>query len=99
MTCRDMDDVISSHAGDSVLGPQSAAHLARCERCRTLTHSLDEFAVCDQPNPSERQLRRIQTESPRVSNRFGLCRYPASFFSRARLFSYLWRLLGPCCSE
>ena len=61
MTCRDMDDVISSHVGDSVLGPQSAAHLAKCESCRSLTHLLDEFAVCDQPSPSERQLRRIQT--------------------------------------
>jgi hypothetical protein len=56
-----MDDVISSHVGDSVLGPQSAAHLAKCERCRGLTHLLDEFAVSDQPNPSESQLRRIQT--------------------------------------
>jgi hypothetical protein len=61
VTCRDMDDVISSHAGDSVLEPQSAAHLIKCERCRSLTHLLDEFAVGDQPDPSESQLRRIET--------------------------------------
>jgi len=61
VTCRDMDDVISSQSGESVLGPQSAAHLAGCERCRSLTHLLDEFAAGDRPHPSERQLRRIET--------------------------------------
>jgi hypothetical protein len=61
VTCGDMDDVISSQSGDSVPGPQSAAHLARCEHCRSLTHLLDEFAAGDQPHPSERQLRRIET--------------------------------------
>ena len=61
MTCRDMDDIISSHAGDSVLGPQSAAHLVHCARCRSLTNLLDEVAAGDGLRPSERQLRRIQT--------------------------------------
>jgi hypothetical protein len=61
VTCRDMDDVISSHAGDSVLGPQSAAHLVHCARCRSLTNLLDEAAAGDRLRPSERQLRRIQT--------------------------------------
>jgi hypothetical protein len=36
-------------------------HLVQCERCRSLTHLLDEFAVGDQPDPSENQLRRIET--------------------------------------
>ena len=62
MTCRDMDDVISSHAGDSVLGPQAEAHLVHCARCRSLTNLLDEVAVGDELRPSERQLRRIQTD-------------------------------------
>lgn len=61
MTCRDMDDVISSHAGDSVLGPQSAAHLVHCARCRSLTHLLDEAAAGDGLRPSESQLLRVQT--------------------------------------
>jgi hypothetical protein len=61
VTCRDMDDVISSHAGDSVLGPQSAAHLVHCGRCRGLTRLLDEVADGDGLRPSENQLQRIQT--------------------------------------
>ena len=61
MTCRDMDDVISSHAGDSVLAPQSAAHLVHCARCRSLTRLLDEAAARDGLDPSESQLLRIQT--------------------------------------
>ena len=61
MTCRDMDDVISAHSGDSVLGPQSAAHLVHCARCRSLTHLLDEAAAGDGLRPSESQLLRIQT--------------------------------------
>jgi len=61
VTCRDMDDVISSHAGDFVLGPQSAAHLVHCARCRSLTHLLDEVAAGDGLRPSESQLLRIQT--------------------------------------
>jgi hypothetical protein len=61
VTCRDMDDVISSHAGDSLLAPQSAAHLVHCARCRSLTKLLDEVAAGDGLRPSEKQLRRIQT--------------------------------------
>jgi len=61
VTCRDMDDVISSHAGDSVLGPQSAAHLVHCARCRRLTNLLDEVVAGDGLRPTEGQLRRIQT--------------------------------------
>lgn len=61
MTCREMDDVISSHSVDSVLGPQSAAHMVQCGRCRNLTHLLDEVAAGDGLRPSESQLRRIET--------------------------------------
>jgi hypothetical protein len=62
VTCQDMDDAISSHSGDSVLEPQSAAHLGRCARCRSLTNLLDEAAARDRLRPSEAQLRRIQTD-------------------------------------
>ncbi len=58
MTCRDMDDVISSLTGDSVLEPQSAEHLIHCEQCRSLTRLLDEAG--DGRRPSESLLRRIK---------------------------------------
>jgi hypothetical protein len=57
VTCRDIDDVISSQSGDSVLEPQTAAHLIHCEWCRGLTRLLDK---ADGLRPSERLLRRIQ---------------------------------------
>jgi hypothetical protein len=62
VTCREMDDVISSYSESSVLGPQSAAHLVHCARCRSLTHVLDEAAAGDGLRPSESQLLRIQTD-------------------------------------
>ena len=58
MTCRDMDDVISSRTGDSVLEPQPAEHLIHCERCRGLTRLLDK--ADDGLRPSESLLRRIK---------------------------------------
>jgi len=62
VTCRDMDDVISSRTENSALGPQSAAHLVHCARCRSLTHLLDEVAAGERLRPSESQLLRIQTK-------------------------------------
>jgi hypothetical protein len=58
VTCRDMDDVISSLTGDSVLEPQSAEHLIHCEQCRSLTRLLDEAG--DGRRPSESLLWRIK---------------------------------------
>ena len=58
MTCRDMDDVINSRSGDSVLEPQPAEHLIHCERCRGLTRLLDK--ADDGLRPSESLLRRIK---------------------------------------
>ena len=58
MNCRDMDDVISSQSGDSVLEPQSAEHLIHCARCRSLTHFLDK--ADDGVRPSESLLRSIR---------------------------------------
>jgi hypothetical protein len=57
VTCRDMDDVISSQSGDS-LEPQSAEHLTHCEHCRGLTLMLDK--ADDELAPSESLLRRIK---------------------------------------
>jgi hypothetical protein len=59
VTCREMDDVISSRSGDSVLKQQPAEHLIHCERCRSLTRLLDK--ADDGLRPSESLLRRIQT--------------------------------------
>ena len=61
MTCRDMDDVFSSHTENSALEPQSAAHLVHCARCRSLAHLLDEVNAGDGVRPSDSQLLRIQT--------------------------------------
>ena len=59
MTCREMDGVISSRSGDSVLESQPAEHLIHCERCRSLMRLLDKAG--DGLRPSESLLRRIQT--------------------------------------
>ncbi len=58
MTCRDMDDVISSWSADSVLEPQPAEHLIHCEGCRGLTRLLGE--ADEGLRPSESLLRRIK---------------------------------------
>lgn len=62
MTCRDMDDVISSQSGTSVLGPLPTQHLVHCARCRSLAHLLDEVKAGDGLRPSDSQLLRIQTD-------------------------------------
>jgi hypothetical protein len=58
VTCREMDDVISSLTGDSVLEPQLAEHLIHCEQCRGLTGLLD--TADEGLHPSESLLRRIK---------------------------------------
>jgi len=60
VTCRDMDDAISSWSGDSLLEPEHAKHLDHCGRCRALTVLLDNTDVGF--HLSERLLRRMQTE-------------------------------------
>ena len=59
LTCRDMDDVIGSSSGDSVLEPEHAKHLTHCGRCRALTVLMDNTDVGF--HLSERLLRRMQT--------------------------------------
>jgi hypothetical protein len=56
VTCRDMDDAISSRSG--VFEPQPAEHLIHCGRCRGLARLLDK--ADDGSRPSESVLRRIQ---------------------------------------
>ena len=60
MTCRDMDDVMSSHSGNWTQAEGSAEHLAGCERCRSLARLLNEaekgFVA------SESQLERIHVK-------------------------------------
>jgi hypothetical protein len=58
MTCRDMDGIISSHSGESLLPPEAAEHIVGCDRCRSLVRLLNETREI--PAPSERQLKRIQ---------------------------------------
>lgn len=56
MTCRDMDNAISSRSG--ILEPQPAEHLVHCVRCRDLARVLDK--ADDGSGPSESLLGRIQ---------------------------------------
>ena len=58
MTCREMDDVISSWSGDSALAPRPAKHLIHCKHCRGLTRLLDK--ADEGSRPSEKVLQRIQ---------------------------------------
>jgi hypothetical protein len=58
MTCREMDSVISARSSDSLLPPEAAEHVIRCERCRRLVRLLD--AIRELPEPSNSQLKRIQ---------------------------------------
>jgi hypothetical protein len=58
MTCRDMDGIMSSHSGNSLLPPEAAEHIVGCERCRCLVRLLHETSEI--PTPSESHLKRIQ---------------------------------------
>jgi hypothetical protein len=58
VTCRDMDDAISSWSGDSLLDLEHSKHLTHCGRCRALTVLLDNADVGF--HLSERLLRRVQ---------------------------------------
>ena len=58
MTCRQMDNMISSRSGNSPLSPEAAEHVAGCHRCHTLVRLLGENR--ETPSPSHKQLKRIQ---------------------------------------
>jgi hypothetical protein len=36
MTCRDIDELMSSASGDPVRTPEAIEHLVKCQDCRTL---------------------------------------------------------------
>jgi hypothetical protein len=59
VTCRDLDDVMSSRSGNWAHAEEYAEHLRGCQRCRSLTRLLEEAEKG--PVPSESQLKRIQT--------------------------------------
>jgi hypothetical protein len=41
MTCREMDAVIASNAGDLTLPHEAAEHVVECEGCRLLLKAFD----------------------------------------------------------
>ena len=58
MTCRGIDDLMSSAPGNPAQMPNVVEHLVKCENCRTLMSVLHEGGECTPP--PERQIRRIQ---------------------------------------
>jgi hypothetical protein len=58
VTCRQMDNMITSRSGNSPLPPEAADHVAGCQRCHALVRLLDENR--ETPSPSHKQLKRIQ---------------------------------------
>ena len=58
MTCREMDAVISSHAGDLTLPREAAEHVVECEGCRLLVKAFDNGHTI--LSPSEGRLNRFR---------------------------------------
>ena len=58
MTCRDLDDVMSSRSGNWPHAEGYAEHLRGCQRCRSLARLFEDAG--EDPVPSESQLKRIQ---------------------------------------
>ncbi len=58
MTCRDIDDLMSSAPGNPVHTPDTVEHLVSCEKCRTLISVLHEGGKL--AAPPEGQIKRIQ---------------------------------------
>jgi hypothetical protein len=58
MTCRDIDDLMSSLPGNPVQTPEAVDHLVKCEKCRTLMSVLHEGG--NRAAPPEDQIKRIQ---------------------------------------
>jgi hypothetical protein len=58
MTCRDIDDLMSSAPGSSVATPNLTVHLAKCEHCRALMSVLHEGGK--PAAPLETRLKPIQ---------------------------------------
>ena len=58
MTCRDIDDLMSSAPANPVRTPEAVEHLVRCGDCRTLMSLL--YSAGKPMAPSETQLKQIQ---------------------------------------
>ena len=58
MTCRDIDDLMSSAPGNPVQAPEAIEHVLKCGDCRTLISVLQ--AGRQPPPPSETLLKLIQ---------------------------------------
>src|SRR6202167_4714913 len=58
MTCRDMDAVVASHAGDLTLPREAAEHVVECEGCRLVVKAFDKGHTS--LGPTEGRLKKIQ---------------------------------------
>lgn len=58
MNCRDVDDLLLSHASGAPIPPEAAGHMAACPRCRPLVRALAERF--DAPPPSPERLASIE---------------------------------------
>lgn len=58
MTCRDIDDLLSSAPGNPVQAPEATEHVRKCGNCRALLSVLSEGVL--RPETSETLLKRIQ---------------------------------------
>jgi hypothetical protein len=58
MTCRDIDELMSSTPGNPMWTPEAIEHLAKCAQCRVLMSMRCEDEM--QAAPPQTQLRRIQ---------------------------------------
>jgi hypothetical protein len=61
VTCRELEDLLIPYAKGAAIPPGAAAHIAACERCRTLAGALGESD--DAVPPSLEQLQRIKAET------------------------------------
>jgi hypothetical protein len=58
VNCRDVDNLLLSHASGAPISPEAAGHIAACDRCRPLARALAERV--DTPPPSSDRLRSIE---------------------------------------
>ncbi len=58
MNCRDVDNLLLSHASGAPIPPAAAGHIAACDRCGPLVRALAE--PVDAPPPAPERLRTIE---------------------------------------
>jgi hypothetical protein len=105
MTCKDMDDVITSRSKDSALPPEAAEHIGRCERCREVMRVLVQGPGIRRPSDSGvklihasllRDLRPVRPLSPySVSlGGFAISFLAVTIVGTIQLHAYGWRVLS-----